>query len=96
MASKPGAPRRRMPVAPPPQAGNPSTRGHTVEGQPGSGFVRVEVELPAHLARWLAEFSEALAMTPSQLLAHILTYYYEAYRVASRRALEECRGAGEG
>jgi len=53
------------------------------------GLEEVVIRLPAHLARWLREFSEEVAMTPDQLLAHILTYYYEAYTVGKRKALEE-------
>jgi len=54
-----------------------------------SGFEEIKVKLPAHLAKWLREFSEAIAMTPNQLLTHVLTYYYEAYKIGRRKALEE-------
>jgi len=53
------------------------------------GFEEVVIRLPAHLARWLREFSKEIAMTPDQLITHILTYYYEAYEAGKRRALEE-------
>jgi len=54
-----------------------------------SGFEEIKVKLPAYLAKWLREFSKAIAMTPDQLLTHVLTYYYEAYEIGKRKALEE-------
>ena len=41
----------------------------------------VKIQLPQHLADWLENVSAELAMTPSQLVATILTYYYEIWRV---------------
>jgi len=57
------------------------------------GFEEIKVKLPTHLARWLREFSKEIAMTPDQLITHILTYYYEAYEVGKRKALEERGGS---
>jgi len=42
-------------------------------------LVEVKVKLPRYLAEWLHEFAQEIAMTPGQLLTHILHYYYEAY-----------------
>ncbi len=53
-------------------------------------FVPVTIRLPKHLADWLTEFSCEVAMEPSQLIATILTYYYEAWRAG----LEKGRGSG--
>ena len=41
----------------------------------------IRLQLPEHLAKWLEEFSKQVAMTPSQLMANILSYYYEAWRI---------------
>ena len=41
----------------------------------------VRLQLPEYLAKWLEEFSKQIAMTPSQLIANILNYYYEAWRI---------------
>lgn len=41
----------------------------------------IRIRLPRYLALWLQEFSKAIAMTPDQLLANILNYYYEAWRI---------------
>ncbi|MEM1832254.1 MAG: hypothetical protein QXJ64_08210 [Thermosphaera sp.] len=41
----------------------------------------VRVRLPQHLVEWLQRFSKAIAMTPDQLIANILEYYYEAWKV---------------
>jgi hypothetical protein len=49
----------------------------------------VIVRLPSYLARWLREFADDLAMTPDQLLANILNYYYEAWRIGFRKAFEK-------
>jgi hypothetical protein len=54
----------------------------------------VRIELPSYLAEFLRKFSKELAMTPSQLIANLLNYYYEAWRIGARAALEE-RGAAE-
>ncbi|PUA31629.1 MAG: hypothetical protein B7O98_09015 [Zestosphaera tikiterensis] len=43
-------------------------------------FKTIEIKLPKHLVEWLEEFSKEIAMEPSQLMANILTYYYEAYK----------------
>jgi hypothetical protein len=51
------------------------------------------IELPSYLAEFLRKFSKELAMTHSQLIANLL-YYYEAWRIGARAALEE-RGAAE-
>lgn len=40
----------------------------------------ITIRLPSYLARWLREFAKDLAMSPDQLLANILSYYYEAWR----------------
>jgi len=45
-----------------------------------NSFVILELRLPKHLAEWLVEFAREVAMDPSQLVANILHYYYEAYR----------------
>jgi len=53
------------------------------------------IELPSYLAEFLRKFSKELAMTHSQLIANLLYYYYyEAWRIGARAALEE-RGAAE-
>jgi len=54
----------------------------------------VRIELPSYLAEFLRKFSKELAMTPDQLIANLLNYYYEAWRIGARAALEE-RGAAE-
>ncbi|MEM4913407.1 MAG: hypothetical protein QW579_04315 [Desulfurococcaceae archaeon] len=41
----------------------------------------VRVRLPQHLVEWLQRFSKAIAMTPDQLIANILEYYYDAWKV---------------
>lgn len=41
----------------------------------------MRLRLPQHLAKWLQEFSKAIAMTPDQLITHILEYYYESWKV---------------
>ncbi|MEM2571395.1 MAG: phage integrase N-terminal SAM-like domain-containing protein [Candidatus Nezhaarchaeales archaeon] len=41
----------------------------------------IRVRLPRHLVEWLQEFSKAIAMTSDQLIANILEYYYEAWKV---------------
>lgn len=43
----------------------------------------IRIKLPKHLALWLKEFSKAIAMTPDQLLANVLSYYYEAWKIGS-------------
>jgi len=48
--------------------------------------VSLEIKLPKHIAEWLKEFAEENAMDPSQFLAIILTYYYEAYN----KGYEKC------
>jgi hypothetical protein len=55
----------------------------------------VRIELPSYLAEFLRKFSGELAMTPGQLIANLLNYYYEAWQIGARAALEE-RGAAEG
>ncbi|MEM4005981.1 MAG: hypothetical protein QXM43_10190 [Desulfurococcaceae archaeon] len=45
------------------------------------GIQEVRVRLPQHLVEWLQRFSKAIAMTPDQLIANILEYYYEAWKV---------------
>uniref|UniRef100_A0A7C4BD80 Core-binding (CB) domain-containing protein n=1 Tax=Ignisphaera aggregans TaxID=334771 RepID=A0A7C4BD80_9CREN len=42
---------------------------------------KICLQLPEYLAQWLEEFSKQLAMTPSQLIANILNYYYEAWKI---------------
>jgi len=42
------------------------------------------LKLPRYLVRFLNEFSKEIAMTPSQLLANLLHYYYEASLVGQR------------
>jgi len=51
-----------------------------------SSYEVLELKLPKHLAQWLEEFAESLAMTPSQLIANILAYYYEAWRKGLEKA----------
>lgn len=41
----------------------------------------IRVKLPQYLVEWLQKFSKAIAMTPDQLVANILEYYYEAWKV---------------
>ena len=55
------------------------------------------VELPRYLAEFLRKFSRELAMTPSQLVANLLNYYYEASLVGMRMAAdgEGRRSAGK-
>lgn len=48
----------------------------------------IRIKLPRYLARWLQEFSKAIAMTPDQLLANILNYYYEAWKVGFERRMK--------
>ena len=48
-------------------------------------LVKVQVQLPQYLAEWLEEFSKEVAMTPSQLLTHILHPYWEVWRIARDR-----------
>lgn len=56
------------------------------EGEEMEEAVEVlQIKLPKTLAEWLKEFSKELAMDPSQLLANILTYYFEAYRKGFER-----------
>lgn len=43
----------------------------------------VRIMLPSFLAKWLEEFSKALAMTPGQFLANLLSYYYEAWKIGA-------------
>lgn len=45
------------------------------------GVEELRIRLPQHLSKWLKEFSEAIAMTPDQFIAHILESYYEVWRV---------------
>jgi hypothetical protein len=59
-------------------------------------MVEVRLRLPRYLARFLREFSEEVAMTPSQLVATLLHYYYVASLVGRRMALEEREAVGEG
>jgi len=46
----------------------------------------VRLQLPEYLAKWLEEFSKQVAMTPSQLIANILNYYYETWRIGMESA----------
>lgn len=48
-------------------------------------FETLEIKLPKHLAEWLKEYSEMLAMTPSQLLGVLLSSYYEAYKKGTEK-----------
>lgn len=50
--------------------------------------LEVRITLPRHLAEWLYEFSKSIAMTPDQLIANILQYYYEAWRVGREQSIE--------
>lgn len=59
-------------------------------------IVEVRLRLPRYLARFLREFSEEIAMTPSQLVANLLHYYYEASLVGRRMALRGREAVGEG
>ena len=43
-------------------------------------FSIIKIKLPKHLAEWLREFSSQIAMQPDQVIATILTYYYEAWK----------------
>ena len=57
-----------------------------------SEMIEIRVRLPKYLARFLEEFSKEIAMTPSQLLANLLYYYYEASLVGQRMyASKKCR-----
>jgi hypothetical protein len=38
-------------------------------------------ELPSYLAEFLKKFSTELAMTPGQLIANLLNYYYKRARL---------------
>lgn len=51
-------------------------------------FSIIEIRLPKHLVEWLDEFSKQIAMKPDQLIANILTYYYEAWKVGFERGKE--------
>lgn len=53
---------------------------------------RIEIVLPKHLADWLESLSKEIAMTPSQFLSIILTYYYEVWRIGKDSG---CGGEGE-
>ena len=59
------------------------------------GLRSVRLQLPEHLAKWLEDISEQLAMTPSQLVANILSYYYEVW-TAGRKAAPMGEAAGTG
>jgi len=47
----------------------------------GNETKKICIELPDHLADFVETFSRLVAMTPTQLLAHILKYYYDAFKV---------------
>ncbi|MEM4748160.1 MAG: hypothetical protein QXW74_06600 [Archaeoglobaceae archaeon] len=49
---------------------------------------KLEIELPKRLAEWLIEFSNTLKMTPGQLLANILEYYYEAWKIGYEQSAD--------
>jgi len=49
----------------------------------------ITIRLPSYLAKWLKEFAKDLAMTPDQLLANILNYYYEAWRKGFEKHMVE-------
>ncbi|WP_152648979.1 hypothetical protein [Desulfurococcus mucosus] len=49
------------------------------------------MELPKHLADWLESFSREIAMRPSQFIATILTYFYEAWKVGRESAFAATR-----
>ncbi len=49
----------------------------------------ITVKLPSYLAKWLKLFAKDLAMTPDQLLANILSYYYEAWRIGYEKYVAE-------
>ena len=55
-------------------------------------MVEVRLKLPRYLADFLNKFSEEIAMTPSQLIANLLHYYYEASLIGQRMyAKQKCR-----
>jgi hypothetical protein len=60
-----------------------------------SGREEVCIELPSYLAEFLRRFSRELAMTPGQLVANLLNYYYEAWQIGARAAMEERKAAKE-
>ncbi len=45
-----------------------------------SNFSIIRIRLPRYLVEWLYEFSNQIAMQPDQVIATILTYYYEAWK----------------
>jgi hypothetical protein len=47
------------------------------------------------LAEFLKKFFTELAMTPGQLIANLLNYYYEAWQIGARATLEERKVAKE-
>ncbi|MEM1844001.1 MAG: hypothetical protein QXD75_05695, partial [Desulfurococcaceae archaeon] len=55
----------------------------------------IKVELPPHLAEWLQKYSKTMAMTPGQLLANLLTPYYEAWKVGYDEGRELLRRGEE-
>lgn len=55
----------------------------------GTDKLEVKLTLPRHLAEWLYEFSKNIAMSPDQLIANILQYYYEAWRIGREQSIEE-------
>jgi hypothetical protein len=55
----------------------------------GSETKKICIELPDHLVDFVETFSRLVAMTPNQLLAHILKYYYDAFKVGRDSAILE-------
>jgi len=54
-----------------------------------NNFAILELRLPKYLAEWLKEFAKEIAMDPSQLIANILHYYYEAYKKGFERGYSQ-------
>lgn len=59
------------------------------------GIQELRVRLPQHLVEWLQRFSKAIAMTPDQLIANILEYYYDAWKVGYDEGRELLRRGEE-
>jgi hypothetical protein len=55
----------------------------------GSETKKICIELPDHLVDFVETFSRLVAMTPNQFLAHILKYYYDAFKVGRDSAILE-------
>jgi len=54
-------------------------------------FKKLELELPTYVSEWIEAFAKEIAMSPSQLITHIVHYYYEVWMVSRRKMLEEVR-----